>query len=87
MSSTQFRPKSDPISALAQPIPRREWPRSLAALSVRDYRLFLGSQGIATTGLWMQRIAQDWLVFELSGNVTSVGIAVALQFLPVLLLS
>jgi MFS family permease len=40
---------------------------------------------VATTGLWMQRIAQDWLVLELTGSVTAVGIAVALQFLPVLL--
>jgi MFS family permease len=52
---------------------------------VRDYRLFLSSQLVATTGLWMQRIAQDWLVLELTGSVTAVGIAVALQFLPVLL--
>jgi len=52
---------------------------------VRDYRLYLTSQMVATTGLWMQRIAQDWLVLELTGSVTAVGVAVALQFLPVLL--
>jgi MFS family permease len=57
----------------------------LASLEVRDYRLFLSSQVVATTGLWMQRIAQDWLVLQLTGSVTAVGIAVALQFLPVLL--
>lgn len=33
----------------------------------------------------MQRIAQDWLVLEITGSVRAVGIAVALQFLPVLL--
>ena len=65
--------------------PRGRWPRTLAALSVPNYRLFLGSQVVATTGLWMQRIAQDWLVLELTGSVTAVGVAVALQFLPVLL--
>jgi len=65
--------------------PRRAWPRSLAALEVRDYRLYLSSQMVATTGLWMQRIAQDWLVLQLTGSVTAVGIAVALQFLPVLM--
>ncbi len=63
----------------------RQWPRSLASLQVRDYRLFLSSQVVATTGLWMQRIAQDWLVLQLTGSVTAVGVAVALQFLPVLL--
>jgi MFS family permease len=36
----------------------------------------------------MQRIAQDWLVFTLSGNnPIALGIAVALQFTPTLLLS
>ena len=64
----------------------RQWPRSFAALQVRDYRLYLTSQMVATTGLWMQRIAQDWLVLELTGSVTAVGVAVALQFLPMLLL-
>jgi MFS family permease len=52
---------------------------------VRDYRLYLTSQMVATTGLWMQRIAQDWLVLELTGSVTAVGVAVALQFLPMLM--
>lgn len=65
--------------------PALRWPRTLAALEVRNYRLYLSSQIVATTGLWMQRIAQDWLVLELTGSVTAVGVAVALQFLPVLL--
>ena len=52
---------------------------------MRDYRLYLTSQMVATTGLWMQRIAQDWLVLELTGSVTAVGVAVALQFLPMLM--
>ena len=68
--------------------PRRlaiRWPRTVAALEVRNYRLYLSSQVVATTGLWMQRIAQDWLVLELTGSITAVGVAVALQFLPVLL--
>lgn len=65
--------------------PRRTWPRALSALQVGNYRLFLGSQVVATTGLWMQRIAQDWLVLELTGSVTAVGLTVALQFAPVLI--
>jgi hypothetical protein len=31
----------------------------VAALAVPNYRLYLSSQVVATTGLWMQRIAQD----------------------------
>ena len=77
---------SDPQDPQAVAARVRRWPRSFAALEVRDYRLFLTSQVVATTGLWMQRIAQDWLVLELTGSVTAVGVAVALQFLPMLLL-
>ena len=35
----------------------------------------------------MQRIAQDWLVLELTGSGTILGIVTALQFLPALFLS
>ncbi|MBP2417970.1 MFS transporter [Microlunatus capsulatus] len=82
-TSPSTSPSAPPAPAPGRP--RRSWPRSLAALEVRDYRLYLSSQMVATTGLWMQRIAQDWLVLELTGSVTAVGVAVALQFLPVLL--
>ena len=34
----------------------------------------------------MQRIAVDWLVLELTGNVALVGLTVTLQFAPTLLL-
>jgi MFS family permease len=77
--------QTEAVEALARPIPGRKWPHTLAALNVRNYRLYLSAQAIWTTGLWMQRVAQDWLVLELSGSVAAVGVAVALQFLPVLM--
>jgi MFS family permease len=59
-----------------------------SSLRVRNYRLFFSGQVISNIGTWMQRIAQDWLVFTLSGNnPIALGIAVALQFTPTLLLS
>ena len=59
-----------------------------ASLKVRNYRLFFTGQVISNIGTWMQRIAQDWLVFTLSGNnPIALGIAVALQFTPTLFLS
>ncbi|TNC28157.1 MFS transporter [Amycolatopsis alkalitolerans] len=59
-----------------------------ASLRVRNYRLFFSGQVISNIGTWMQRIAQDWLVFQLSGNnPIALGIAVALQFVPTLALS
>ncbi|WP_229669818.1 MFS transporter [Microlunatus endophyticus] len=54
------------------------------ALQVLNYRIYFGSQIVATTGLWMQRIAQDWMISQLTGSAAAVGITVACQFLPVL---
>ncbi len=43
---------------------------------------------ISNTGTWMQRVAQDWLVLELThGSGVAVGLATGLQFLPLLLFS
>jgi MFS family permease len=43
---------------------------------------------VSNTGTWMQRVAQDWLVLELTrGSGTALGIATGLQFLPLLLFS
>ncbi|WP_158881866.1 MFS transporter [Amycolatopsis anabasis] len=59
-----------------------------ASLRVRNYRLFFSGQVVSNIGTWMQRIAQDWLVFTLSGNSpVALGVAVALQFAPTLFLS
>jgi len=55
------------------------------ALRVRNYRLFFAGALVSNTGTWMQRVAQDWLVLQLSGSGTAVGITTALQFLPMLL--
>ena len=58
------------------------------ALRARNYRLFVSGQIISNVGTWMQRIAQDWLVLELSGNnPVALGVAAALQFLPTLFLT
>jgi MFS family permease len=59
-----------------------------ASLSERNYRLFASGQVVSNIGTWMQRVAQDWLVLELSArSPMALGIATALQFAPTLLLS
>jgi MFS family permease len=60
------------------------WRDTFSALRIRNYRLFALSQLVANTGVWMQRVAQDWLVLELTGNVAMVGMTVAMQFAPML---
>lgn len=57
-----------------------------SSLKIRNYRLFATGQVVSNTGTWMQRIAQDWLVLSLTGSASAVGITIALQFLPMLLL-
>ena len=59
-----------------------------ASLRSRNYRLFAAGQIVSLVGTWMQRVAQDWLVLELSGgSPVALGVAAALQFGPTLLLS
>ena len=63
-------------------------PTMFASLRVRNYRLFASGQVVSLVGTWMQRVAQDWLVLDLSGgSPVALGVAAALQFGPTLLLS
>ena len=57
------------------------------ALSVRNYRLYATGSLISNTGTWMQRVAQDWLVLELTHSGAALGITTGLQFLPFLLVT
>jgi MFS family permease len=57
---------------------------AFAALTSRGYRIYLAGQSLANIGTWMQSIAQDWLVLDLTHSATAVGVTMALQFLPML---
>jgi MFS family permease len=50
----------------------------------RAFRLYLSAQLLGSSGMWMLRMAKDWLVLELTGSPAAVGVLVALQFLPLL---
>lgn len=60
--------------------------RTFAALSVRNFRLYFFGQLISVSGTWMQSVAQGWLILQLTGSSVDLGIAVALQYLPMLFL-
>lgn len=62
--------------------------KMFASLANRSYRTWFIGALIANIGVWMQATAQNWIVLsELSdGNATAVGITMALQFGPQLLL-
>jgi MFS family permease len=58
-----------------------------AALRHRNFRLFFIGQFISLVGTWMQRIAQAWLVLNITHSPFLLGLVGALQWLPVLFLS
>ncbi len=53
-----------------------------------NYRIWAAGALVSNVGTWMQRTAQDWLVLTqlTEGNATAVGIVMALQFGPQVLL-
>jgi MFS family permease len=60
--------------------------RTFSSLHIRNYRWYFAGQSMSLIGTWMQSIAQSWLVFTLTHSGTAVGLVVALQTLPILLL-
>ena len=60
---------------------------TFAALAVPNYRRYFAGQSISLIGTWMQMTAQSWLVLTLTHSSTALGLVVALQTLPVLLLA
>jgi MFS family permease len=53
-----------------------------------NYRMWASGAIVSNVGTWMQRTAQDWLVLTqlTNRNATAVGVVMALQFAPLLLL-
>lgn len=59
---------------------------TFASLRVPNFRRYAAGQVVALVGNWVQRTGQEWLVLEISGgSPLALGIAVALQFLPMLM--
>jgi MFS family permease len=53
---------------------------------VRNFRLFFLGHLVSSTGTWMQQVGQDWLVLRLTDAPLPLGITIALQFSPMLVL-
>jgi MFS family permease len=53
----------------------------------RNFRILFPANAASNIGGWVQRIAQDWLVLELTHSGTYLGIITALQFAPVWFIS
>jgi MFS family permease len=64
------------------PEKRREDFRTFASLRNTDYRYLWIGNLFNTAGLWIQQVTIGWLVWELSGSATMVGIVSGLRFVP-----
>lgn len=53
----------------------------------RNYRRFYMGNLMSNTGTWIQRVAQDWLVLDLTHSPQALGIVTSLQFGPAILFS
>lgn len=57
------------------------------ALRHHNFRILFRANAFSNIGSWIQRVAQAWLVLELTNSGTYLGIIAALQFAPFLLVS
>jgi len=54
----------------------------------RNYRILFPANAASNIGTWAQRVAQDWLILQLTDNSgTYLGLITAVQFAPVLFFS
>lgn len=60
--------------------------RSFDSLKVPNFRRYFKGQVVSLSGNWMQTVAEVWLILSLTGSGFAVGLATALQFLPILVL-
>ena len=60
---------------------------SFTAFRHRNFKILFSVSVISNIGTWSQRIAQDWLVLQLSGSGRELGLVTGLQFFPTLVLS
>ena len=60
---------------------------TFSALRHNNFRLYFGGQFISISGMWMQTVAQGWLVYHITGSELWLGIVACAAGLPSLVLS
>ncbi len=62
-------------------------PATFRALRHRNYRLWFFGQGLSLIGSWMQMMAQQVLVYRLTGSAAALGVISAIGLIPLVPLS
>jgi len=81
-----FRTHTAAVAAQT-PAGGRPRPSTFRALRHRNYRLFFFGQLVSLIGTWMQTIAQQYLVYRLTGSATMLGAISLLGIIPLLPMS
>lgn len=79
-------PETAPQPAITPEKPTR-WPKTFRSLRHRNYRLWFFGQTISLVGSWMQMMAQQVLVYRLTGSAASLGIISFIGLIPLVPLS
>lgn len=61
--------------------------KSFAPLKNRDYRIYMIGQAISLIGTFMQQVAQQWYVWDITKDSRWIGVIGACAFVPLFLLS
>jgi MFS family permease len=65
----------------------RSFKRTFSSFENYNYRLFWSGQLLSRMGSWISRVAQAWLVLQLTNSSFSLGLVTALQSLPITFLA
>ncbi len=89
MSTPPLEAKAPPAAEAAapasSPLSSPILQRALAAFTYRDFRVLWFGAFTSTVGTWMQKVAQSWLVLQLTGSTLYLGLDDFLGQLPILL--
>lgn len=67
--------------------PLRNFIKGQKALHYRNYRLYMGGQGLSVVGTWVQRIAMMWLAYRLSNSAFLLGVITFSEQIPILFIA
>jgi MFS family permease len=73
-----------PPAAADAPVDRPGLREAGAALRIPEFRRFWLGAVVSNSGTWMQNVTVPYVLFQLTGSATWVGLASFLQFLPAL---
>ena len=82
MSAERPEPANDVPAAASLPL----LVRPFASLAFREYRLLWLSQIGASSAMWTEQVARNWLTYQMTGSALQLGLVNLMQALPIVLL-